>query len=247
MRAFASGLSVLASLCLAGAAFADAVPQALPFSQDWSNTGLITVNDDWSGVPGILGFLGDNAATSVTGVNPTALVGDSSGVVDVIANQANPNTQTAGGVAEFQIADPVVALQGSGTADFPHLRIHLNTIGYQSVTFACNLRDVDGAADNAVQPIAVQYRVGNAGSWTNLAGGYVADATTGPSLATLVTPISIVLPGDADNQAEVQVRVMTTNAAGSDEWVGVDDIVVTGQELPVPVESRSWGQVKSGN
>jgi hypothetical protein len=28
-------------------------PQTLPFSQNWTNTGLITANDDWSGVPGI--------------------------------------------------------------------------------------------------------------------------------------------------------------------------------------------------
>ncbi|MBK8425636.1 MAG: hypothetical protein IPL27_06455 [Lewinellaceae bacterium] len=33
--------------------------QPLPFSQNWTNTGLITVNDDWSGVPGIQGRRGD--------------------------------------------------------------------------------------------------------------------------------------------------------------------------------------------
>jgi len=54
----------------------------------------------------------------------------------------------------------------------------------------------------------------------------VADATTGPSLATLVTPVSGVLPASADNQALVQVRVITSNAAASDEWVGVDDISI---------------------
>jgi len=39
--------------------------QSLPFSQDWSNTGLITVNDDWSGVPGVIGYRGgaDDAAS----------------------------------------------------------------------------------------------------------------------------------------------------------------------------------------
>ncbi len=50
---------------------ANNTPQSLPFSQNWSNTGLITANDDWSMVPGIVGFLGDYAATSSpTNVDP---------------------------------------------------------------------------------------------------------------------------------------------------------------------------------
>ena len=37
-----------------------------------------------------------------------------------------------------------------------------------------------------------------------------------------------MLPSPADDTAVVQVRVITTDAAGSDEWVGIDDISVTG-------------------
>ena len=207
---------------------------------------MIAVNDDWSGVPGIVGYLGDNPSSSVTGVNPTTLVGDSTGAVDVIANQTNPNTLTAGGVAEFDaLANPVVALQGSGTADFPSLIINLDTSGYQNIQFSCNLRDVDGSADNAAQQVAVQYRVGTSGTWTNLPGGYVADASSGPSLATLVTPVSVTLPASANNQAHIQIRVLTTNAPGSDEWIGVDDISATGDLLPTPVENSTWGRIKN--
>ena len=57
--------------------------QALPFAQEWTNTSLITTNDDWSGVPGVVGFRGDNL-TSSTGVDPqTILAADTPGVVDV--------------------------------------------------------------------------------------------------------------------------------------------------------------------
>ena len=45
--------------------------------------------------------------------------------VDVIANQTTPNTLATGGVAEFHLTDPVVALQGSGTADAPYVLLHL--------------------------------------------------------------------------------------------------------------------------
>ena len=107
--------------------------------------------------------------------------------------------------------------------------MYLNTTGQSNITVAYNLRDIDGSTDNAVQPVALQYRVGNSGNFTNVPAGFVADATTGPSLATLVTAVNAVLPAAANNQPEVQVRVITTaNAVGNDEWVGVDDIAITG-------------------
>ena len=93
-----------------------------PLTQDWSDTSLITTNDSWSGVPSITGFLGDYTAASDAAVDPqTVLVPMTT--VDVIANQTNP-TITNGGVAEFQLTDPVVALQGSGTADAPNLVLY---------------------------------------------------------------------------------------------------------------------------
>ena len=73
----------------------------------------------------------------------------------------------------------------------------------------------------------VQYRVGAAGEFAAVPGGYVADATSGPGEASKVTRVGVNLPAAADGQQLVQVRVITTNAAGQDEWVGVDDIEVT--------------------
>ncbi|WP_445240352.1 Calx-beta domain-containing protein [Microcoleus vaginatus] len=148
--------------------------------------------------------------------------------IDVNANQTNPNTFNTGGVAEFEIANPVVALTGSGTADAPFLLIYLNTVGVTNINVSFNLRDVDGSIDNAVQPVALQYRVGTSGNFINIPAGYVADASTGPSLATEVTPVNVTLPAGAHNQSQVQLRIITTNAVGNDEWIGVDDISITG-------------------
>lgn len=203
------------------------------FSQDWSNAGLITANDDWSGVPSIVGFLGDTNAGAPTGVDPQTLTANDASAVDVIANQANPNTNTSGGVAEFAIADPTIALQGSGTADNPYLVIYLDSTGRDNITFTANIRDIDGSTDNAVQPIAVQYRTSPTGTWINLPAGFIADATTGPSLATQVTLLNVVLPAGANNQSQLQIRIMTTNAVGNDEWVGIDDISVTSTPIGV--------------
>jgi len=199
------------------------------FSQDWSDNELITANDDWDGVPSIVGFRGDELTTS-TGVDPQTVLADNSpGVVDVIANQTAPNTLTTGGVAEFQLADSVVALNGSGTADAPYLLIHLDTTGRGNINVSYKLRDLDGSTDNSVQPVALQYRVGTTGEFTNVAAAFVADATTGPSLDTLVTDVSVLLPAAVNDQTELQLRIMTTNAVGNDEWVGVDDILVTSE------------------
>src|SRR6185295_18435159 len=184
---------------------ADNSAQALPFSQNWSNTGLITMTDNWSGVPGVEGFLGQDL-TSANGVDPQTVLGVS-GVandLDVIANQ-NSTAITNGGVGEFDgIANPTIALQGSGTADAPYLLIHLNTIGSSNIHVSYNLRDIDATADNAIQPVALQFRVGSSGNFTNIPAGFVPDATTGPSLATLVTPVSVTLPAAAENQTLVQ-------------------------------------------
>ncbi|MEP7271367.1 MAG: S-layer homology domain-containing protein [Acidobacteriota bacterium] len=229
--------------------FADSSAQTPPFTQNWTNTGLITTNDIWSSVPGIEGFLGQDITTS-TGTDPQTLL-TTSGVVndlDVIANQSN-TAITNGGVAEFDgIANPTVALQGSGTADAPYLLIHLNTTGQTNINVAYNLRDLDATTDNSIQPVALQFRVGNSGNFTNVAAGFVADATSGPSLATLVTPVSVTLPAAADNQPLVQVRILTTNAVGNDEWVGVDDINITsGPISPTPSLTINDVSVTEGN
>ena len=207
---------------------ANNAPQTLPFSQNWTNTGLITANDDWSGVLGIEGYLGQDITTA-TGVDPRSLLTTSgSGTdLDVIANQTSPDTLTNGGVAEFEVANPSIALNGSGTADAPYILIYLNTTGQSNIRVAYNLRDLDGSVDNSIQPVALQYRVGSTGNFINVAGGFVADATTGPSQATLVTAVAATLPAAANNQAQVQVRIITSNAVGNDEWVAVDDISVT--------------------
>ena len=208
-------------------------PQTLPFSQNWTNAGLITANDDWAGVPGIVGFLGDFDAGAVTNVDPrTLLTPFATNNIDVIANQASV-ALTNGGVAEFDgIANPVVALQGSGTADAPSIVIFLNTTGFSSINFTCNIRDVDDSADNATQQVDVQYRVGGAGNYASVTGGYIADASSGPS-TTMTTPLNLTLPAAANNQPLVEIRVITTNAIGSDEWIGVDDINVTGSPVVV--------------
>jgi predicted extracellular nuclease len=240
-------LAMAISVFQIGSVFADTTTQTLPFSQNWTSASLITAADDWSGVPGITGYLGQNL-TAVTGVDPQTVLGESAtaGDLTVLANQTSTGI-TNGDVAEFEITDPTIALQGSGTADAPYILIAVNTTALSSINISYNLRDIDGSADNAIQAVALQYRVGSSGSFTNVPTGYVADATSGPSLATLVTPVSVTLPAAVDNQPLVQIRIITTNAAGNDEWVGVDDISITGGVVPGTTLSINDVALSEGN
>ncbi|HEV3378710.1 MAG TPA: hypothetical protein VG126_15675 [Thermoleophilaceae bacterium] len=209
----------------------------LPFLQAWSDTGLIARDDDWSGVAGVVGHRGDGL-TAEAGVDPRTVLADGSGTpVDVNASERDPRVVgLAAGVTEFELADPLVALQGSATASAPHLVLSLDTRGRSGVQVSYRLRDVDPSPiANAVQPVALQYRLGENGNFAAVPGGFVEDATTGPGEATLVTPVSATLPAAADDKPLVQLRILTTNAVGQDEWVGVDDIAVeAGGEVCMP-------------
>lgn len=203
------------------------------FVQDWTNAGLITADDDWGNVPSIVGYRGDDLTTA-TGTDPRTLTApDTALVVDVVANSSSSNP-SGGGVYEIQgIANPTIALNGSGTADAPYIAIYLDSTGRENIRFQANIRDLDGSADNAIQRVAVQWRVGG-GDWQNFGGdvGFIADATD-PNAATKVTAIDVALPAAAANAADLEIRVITTNAAGNDELIGIDDIVVSSTAIVV--------------
>lgn len=240
MRSYRSlfvALAIVAALALP--AFADTTPEVLPFSQDWSKPGLITADDDWSGVPGIEGRRGDGL-TAAAGVDPqTVLAADDPGVVDVNADRNDPDTFTTGGVTEFDgIALPAVALSGSGTASAPYLLISIETTGWQALELRYNVVDIDASARNAVQQVALQYRVGTSGAFTNVPAGYIPDATLGPNSSGFGVSMTVNLPAACNDQPVVQLRILTTDAVGEDEWVAVDDISITA--TPVPVELMSF-------
>jgi hypothetical protein len=212
---------------------ADTTPQEVPLAQSWANPALITADNDWTGVPGFMAYRGDKL-TAKPGTNPQSITDDGTATpVDVIANRANPNTLRTGGVAEFDgISNPVVALKGSATASAPFLLLNLKTTGKQNIVVAYNLRDIDNSANNAVQPVALQYRIGTNGAFADIPAAFVADASTGPNQATQVSPIIVALPAAANNQSHVQIRWITANAEGNDEWIGIDEISVIGDDLP---------------
>src|SRR5690606_37664553 len=114
------------------------------FSQNWNNTSLITTNDDWSGVPSIIGYLGDNLSASTATDPQTVLLPGTT--VDVIAQSTIGNNE--GGVHEIELPIQTIALQGSATADAPHIVIHLNTTGRQDIQISYRLIELDQTTAN---------------------------------------------------------------------------------------------------
>lgn len=251
---FAFAIAIVAGFVISGGKVVSAntaycaVTPTTAFLQNWSNIGLITVDDNWSSVPCINGYRGDDTVAG-EGVNPETVLADLSAVLDVNANRNDPNTFATAGVTEFDgIANPAVALKGSSTADFPHLELRINTtncVNPAKLIVSYNVRDLDGSANDAVQQTALQYRVGSSGSYTNVHSGYVFDATDA-GVAFRVSNVAANLPDDAKGVPQVQIRIMTSNAAGTDEWVGIDDIRV-GCATPTAASALISGRVTSGD
>jgi hypothetical protein len=236
--------TVAAVAAFTAPSFANSTPQTLPFSQNWTNIGLITVSDDWSGVPGIVGFRGDDVTAS-TGTDPQTLTGDGTVTIDVNANTADPSTQISGGIYEAELANPTICFQGSGTADAPHIVLYIDASGKQNILVSYQLRDVDASTDTATQPVALQYRTAP-GAWTNVPAGFVANGAFPAAGATgNTTLVSTTLPAGANGAPGLQIRIITSNAVGNDQQVGIDDIAVSGEDIPVPAAATTWGRLKS--
>jgi hypothetical protein len=197
-----------------------------PLLQNWSNISQIANEDDWTGVVSIQGYRG-TGLTNVIGGSPTTVLGDSlPSDLRVVANQTNPLTSTAVGVAEFELADSTVALKPTDIATAPNLVVHLDastcTPG-KSVRISYIVRDIDNSPIDAVQPVSLQYRLGTSGNYSNVLFTTIPDATSGIGQATQVTPIFATLPNAVIGQV-FDVRIITSNAIGVDEWVGIDNI-----------------------
>lgn len=213
-------LLALGFALIAGTTLATTTPQALPFTVAYS-AASVTVADDWSGVPGVQGFLGDDTATTTGnygGGDPKTILTDFPSI-DVI--QDSTSASTSGGVHDLgALVPPAIGIQGSGTADAPYVVFYLNTTGFSNVNFTFTVQAVD--ADTAVQPISTQFRVGNSGTWTDLtatdADAFIADVST-----TATTRV-VSLPAAANSVPEVQVRIITINATGSDKMVAISGV-----------------------
>ena len=172
----------------------------IPYFIDWSNTNLVTMDNVFDlGNPGLRIRAYSGADIPVAPGTDARTVLPDSAILNIKANQTNPDTLVEGGVAEFEIANPTIALKGSDTAHAPYINVLVSTTGFSNIRFRANVRDLSTVND-AVQQVAVQFRISETetGPYTDVPSAYIADATE-PGTATKVTPIDVILPADANN------------------------------------------------
>jgi hypothetical protein len=216
------------------------------------NLDYISKNDLWRDFPAagngflsVEGYCGAGLVTTA-GVDPQTILTtefntaagatqyafptDSSGTC-VAANKQNTSAYNNGGIAEFDgatynnVAAPTIAFQPNGSKNAPYMVFYVSTAGMTNVQFSYEATDVDAGSNDAVSPVALQYRIGNAGLFKNLPGGYIADASS-PGTTRTVTTRSLTLPATLNNQPQVQFRLIMADAAGQDEWVGINNITI---------------------
>lgn len=232
-----TGCAIVAALMLSPgwtpAAQADDTFRAPPLTQNWAATNLIDADNDWSQVPSITGCSGVDPSTTEVNRSPATVLHDLSTTCGhVKANQSSPNAFVDIGwsVAQFRTQDgdlnATVAIRPQTDYDFPHLLIAVDASNHTDVRLQYNVKDIDGSGRDSLQEVSLQYRLGTTGNFVDVPQGWVADATDGNAKGK-VTEIDVSLPAWS-NAAQLQFRIMTANRSGSDEWVGIDDIQVTG-------------------
>lgn len=226
------------------------------FSQNWSNTGLISSNNNWNSVPFMRGYRGDGNVTA-TGVNPSTVLGVGNRTINVRNAVTTPSTwsSTDQDYGVFEVtggteigSDPTIALQPSSRTDntrayAPNIVLRLDTATCSNIVVGYKLRDID-TGTTATQPFSLQVRNSESTTATFTSIDYVANANTGGTLTR-----SITLPTDYNDKDRVELRWITTNSTdGNDAMIGIDDITVTGTcGTPVadPPAGAGYYQLKS--
>ena len=213
-----------------------------PLNQDWETKSLLSVDDDWSGVPSIEGFDGAGITTT-TGNNPTSFTAATpTGVIDIDADSAStPAGTSAAGVFEFALSPAVgtsgtntVAVQPGNAAQAPYLRFYIDSTSASAVRVKFDLIDIDTGTSTNAQPFTLQYRTTASGTWNNAPDGQVPDASVFTNGASgKVTSVNSLLPADAAGISTLQLRIITANAPGNDQMIAIDNIAITAESAPV--------------
>ena len=225
-----------------------------PLTQNWEAVNFTTAGD-WSGVPSIEGLVIGSTSPNVDPGTFTAATPAGTLNVNPFTTQ-NPDANTTAGNTEFEFTGATqitgtradgsttttglrtVAFQGSGnaTSGTPFIKAYINSTGLtasQSVRVQYDLIDIDAGVATAAQQVALQYRVDSSSTWTNVPAGYVPAAGPIGSTKGLATAVTANLPADALNRPALEIRVITTDAGGSDQLIAVENINISAFTPPV--------------
>ena len=215
----------------AGPAAANTTPQALPFTQDWTNTGLITVDDNWAARARHRRLPRRRRSPPRPAVDPQTVrrrritprrrrdrEPDQPRHVHDRRRRRVRRSPTRS--SRSRARAPRARRTSSSTSTPPGSRPSPSpttcATSTAPPTTPCSRSPCSTASARAA-PSPTSRRASS------------PTRRPGPSLATLVTPVSVAAAGRGGQPAaSSRSAIITTDAVGNDEWVGVDDISVTG-------------------
>lgn len=203
--------------------------------------GETTFTANWNAVTGAAGYYLDVSTSPTFGTPAARVVGwdfnDQNKIADsgVPANATRVISTTADGWEGYGAGVTGFALRKKGWHSGINQKawiIKFSTIGLATLTVS----SVQRSWNSGPRDFKLQYRIGNSGAWTDVAGGNI---TVANNFTTGVLS-NVALPTICDNQPLVQVRwVMRSNVnveGNGSVGIGgnsvIDDIVVDAAETP---------------
>ncbi len=196
-------------------------PQSLPYSQDFSS--LLYASTTYPA--GLQGWkISAAATTTIVTSGPTA---------DHTLTASASASTTAGGVDNYN--GKIGFLASTSTNPGIVLSINAGTSSNIHVNYDIMVirNPYDGGTNTRINESVLQYRIGEAGSWTTLTGvEYVSNTVTqiGSGITTPqnLASRSIILPALCNNQSIVQIRWLNHDQTGSGSRpsFAIDNIIV---------------------
>jgi hypothetical protein len=219
-----SGGGATASVAVSGTGTAAGGPPAAPVAI--AATGIIATGftANWNAVSGATNYFLD-VYTLTTGTVTDTVAGWNFGVGNAsnqTADEGNANnlgiqTVTPNGVGTVSWPGgpgapnsfSVSATGWDNGADTKYWSVDVNTTGASNITVS----SLQGASNTGPKDFKLQYKVGAAGTWTDVAGGVVTltTAVAAGNPATWGTLTNVALPANANNQALISVRWISTS------------------------------------
>lgn len=215
-------------------------PQALPYNQNFD--GLPASSTVYPA--GFQGWL--VSASQNTAVYNTTLSGDRALIANSTAATNSGNIHNYNGKIGFL---------NTTSADFAigFAFSSLNGTGIKVQYDAMIIRNVyDGATNNRLQEMGLQYRVGTTGPFINVPSTEYSNSSTIQQTTAVTTPLNsqttriiVTLPSDCDNQPVVQIRWiarLVSGSAGSRQSFAIDNIIIGTDQTP-PVNESGYPKV----
>ena len=219
------GMLVAMILVTVSGMFAQTNPtaQALPYTQDFATyTGSTTSYPaGWQGWT-VTGSTSTSYPTAAPAANQTQAAGT--------------NASTGGNVYDFNGKIGLLCTASAMKA----ICLSINTTGKNTITVAYQAATQRTQSADRIGAMALQYRVGNSGSFTTITESeYININTTANTTGTVaINPsnISFVLPTACNNAAEVQLRWLyrEVSGAGGRPSFSIDNVSISGTDIPAP-------------